>query len=158
MKHQDIKNGWMTKTENRKTLTKAINDSGRYIQKLLLKFTGHSYITTEYHQHPGKVRKVWFKAYTKPKTEKKTDVQYRTDINSRETKVSFWGLSLYRYSKPTGINKSKISYRLIKHPNPKYLNEAIFTNVYVGRKQFKEQYGGNKWIVPINYILDLNLP
>lgn len=37
-------------------------------------------------------------------------------------------------------------------------NRRVEKVMELGKKEFKEEYNNNKWLVPINYKLDLNLP
>lgn len=78
---------------------------------------------------------------------------WREDKNIWEECLSIFGVKIYKY-----YSKDSIKYRLFKYKNPKYLKKARVTNIYVGRKEFEEEYNNNKWIIPINYILDLDLP
>ncbi|QIG62297.1 hypothetical protein [Tenacibaculum phage JQ] len=83
---------------------------------------------------------------------------YRSDCNLwEEKKIVFWFIPYYEYSiwKYGKLNKKT---RITKYKNPKYIKKAIVTKVYVGKKEFKEKYNNNKYLVPINFELDLKLP
>ena len=84
---------------------------------------------------------------------------YRLDKNLYEEKrVVLWGITYYRYSI---WDRGKVITRIRKKPYPgkaEYLKEAYETKVYVGRKEFEEKYKGNKWAIPINKELNLDLP
>jgi hypothetical protein len=73
-----------------------------------------------------------------------------------EEKIKFLFITYYKYSI---FENGKLRYyhRLFKHPNPKYLKAAIKTEIVIGKKQFQDEYNGNKWTVPINIVVDLNL-
>ena len=81
---------------------------------------------------------------------------YRLDKDLWEQKiVLFWFITVYRYS-IWRMGKTTVKYRLLKYKNPEYLKKAIKTEIYVGKKEFEEKYKNNKYLVPINYVLDLN--
>jgi len=93
----------------------------------------------------------------KPKTnfKKKVYKYWREDKYLWEQKnITFWIIPYYEYS-IWEKGKTIRFKRLFKFSNPKYLKAAIKTNIYIGRKEFEENYKGNKYLVPSNYILDL---
>ena len=80
---------------------------------------------------------------------------WRMDVGLWEEKLlMLWFIPYYRYS--IWKDGKTIKYiRLIKYSNPKYLKKAIKTVIYVGKKEFEEKYNNNKYLVPLNYVLDL---
>lgn len=82
---------------------------------------------------------------------------WREDLYKWEEKKTFIFIPYYVYS-IWKDGKTKIKYSLIKKSkrNAKYIKKAFKTNIYVGKKEFKEVYNNNKYLVPINFVLDLN--
>lgn len=83
---------------------------------------------------------------------------WRIDCNLWEEKIkTLWFLTYYKYS--IWIEGEIHTHIKIKiYPKPKYLKKAIKTIMYVGKKEFDEVYKGNKYNVPINMDLNLELP
>lgn len=83
---------------------------------------------------------------------------YRQDKTLWESKISILGIMFfYKYSIWRN-GKTKTHYRFFKYKKPIYLKKAITTHIYVGKNEFETKYKGNKYLVPLNYKLDLNLP
>lgn len=82
---------------------------------------------------------------------------WRIDCNLWEEQIKIlWVIKYYRYS--IFVNgKIDAHIKLTMYPNPNYLKRARESKVYVGRKEFEEKYNGNKWIVPINKEIDLDM-
>lgn len=83
---------------------------------------------------------------------------YRTDLNMWEDKFIF--LNFIRYYKYSiwlrGKTIKKIKFLKIK--NQIYIKEVIeLGKLQVGKKEFKELYNNNKWLIPINKELNLEL-
>jgi hypothetical protein len=83
---------------------------------------------------------------------------WRVDCNLWEEQIKiFWFITYYRYSIwKEGKTHTHIKFKI--YPKPKYLKKAYETKIYVGKKEFKEKYKSNKWLVPINKELNLKLP
>jgi hypothetical protein len=83
---------------------------------------------------------------------------WRIDCNIWEEKVKIlWFINYYKYSIwIKGKTLTRIRFKI--YPEPKYLKKAHETKVYVGKKEFEENYKNNKWLVPINKELNLELP
>lgn len=83
---------------------------------------------------------------------------WRFDRNLWEEKVRVvWFISYYKYSIfKEGDIHTHIRFKI--YPDPKYVKKAYQTRIYVGREEFKEVYKNNKWIIPINRDLNLELP
>lgn len=73
-----------------------------------------------------------------------------------EKKVVMWFVTYYVYSIFNGKLVKKI--RLFKYKNPEYLKKPILTSICIGRKEFQEDYSGNRYLVPTNYEVDLTKP
>ena len=83
---------------------------------------------------------------------------YRNDCNMwEEKKKIFWFINYYKYS-IWKQGKTHVHIKLNKYPNPIYQKKPYETKIYVGKKEFKETYKSNKWIIPINKELNLELP
>jgi hypothetical protein len=80
---------------------------------------------------------------------------WRTDKYLWEEKrVIFWFIPYYKYSIwKDGKTTNKI--RLAKYSKPTYIKKAIETKMYVDKKEFKEKYNSNKYLVPVNYEIQL---
>ena len=74
-----------------------------------------------------------------------------------EKRIIFWFIPYYKYS-IWKHGKTITHIKILKYPKPKYLKKAIKTTIYVGKQEFKEEYNGNKHLVPLNYELDLTRP
>lgn len=74
-----------------------------------------------------------------------------------EKRIIFWFIPYYKYS-IFKEGKTIKHIKLKKYSKPKYLNKAIKTTIYVGKKEFEEKYNGNKYLVPLNFELDLTIP
>jgi len=74
-----------------------------------------------------------------------------------EKKIIFWFIPYYRYS-IWKDGKTITHIKIKKYAKPKYLKKAINTTIYVGKKEFEEKYKSNKYLVPLNFELDLTLP
>lgn len=83
---------------------------------------------------------------------------WRTDCSIWEEKVKIlWFINYYKYSIwKEGKAHTHIKFKI--YPEPKYLKKAHETKMYVGKKEFEETYKNNKWVVPINKELNLELP
>ena len=83
---------------------------------------------------------------------------WRTDKYLWEEKrIIFWFITYYRYT----IFKNGKTFehiKLWKYSEPKYLKKAIKSTIYVGKKEFEEKYNCNKYLVPLNFELDLTIP
>ena len=74
-----------------------------------------------------------------------------------EKRIIFWFIPYYRYT----IFKNGKTFKHIKlwkYSEPKYLKKAIKSTIYVGKKEFEEKYNCNKYLVPLNFELDLTIP
>lgn len=86
--------------------------------------------------------------------------EYRQDLNLwEEKKYIFWFIPYYQYSiwEKGKLNVEKTLF-VKSNKTKKYLKFIPLQPVKVGRKEFEEKYKSNKWIVPINYELDLGTP
>lgn len=88
-----------------------------------------------------------------------TEKRYRGDLNLWEEKIEIFGFfRVWRYQ----IRMKKLITRYsIFQKRPKtvrYIGVTPLPPIRVGRKEFEEKYHGNKYMVPINYELDLDLP
>ena len=82
---------------------------------------------------------------------------WRTDKCLWEEKiVVFWFIHYYKYSIwRDGKNIEHI--KIFKYSKPKYLKKAIKTTIYIGKKEFKDKYNSNKYLIPLTYELDLTI-
>lgn len=82
---------------------------------------------------------------------------WRDDKRLWEEKIKILGLiSCYKYS----IWKDGLLITFFQRkpfPNPKYSKSATITNVYIGQKYIDEHFNGNKWTVPVNYLIDYSI-
>lgn len=86
--------------------------------------------------------------------------EYRQDLNLwEERKNIFWFIPYYKYLiwREGKLNVEKTIF-IKSRKTKKYFKFVPLPPIKVGRKEFEEKYKGNKWIVPTNYELDLNLP
>lgn len=70
--------------------------------------------------------------------------------------ILFWVIPYYKYSIFKN-GKLKKHIKLFKYSKPLYLKGSVKTNVYVGKKEFETVYNSNKWLVPTNYELNLEV-
>lgn len=88
--------------------------------------------------------------------------EYREDLKLWEEKIIiFWGIHYYIYSifRYPMEKEYRCKTLFIKSPKTKkYFKFVPLPPVKVGRKEFEEVYKNNKWMIPINYELDLNRP
>jgi hypothetical protein len=83
--------------------------------------------------------------------------RWREDLGLYEDVYIFMGVKYYHYHVLKG--DIKITQKtLFQKPNPVYMDKPTITYPKIGRKVFEEEYKGNKWAIPINYEIDLNLP
>jgi hypothetical protein len=83
---------------------------------------------------------------------------WRKDKMLWEEKVVVLGiLPIYKYSIWSN-GKTRTSFRLFRYSGGDYMKKAVSSVVYVGKKEFEQKYGGNKYGVPVNKVLDLDIP
>lgn len=83
--------------------------------------------------------------------------RWREDLGLYESVYVFMGIKYYYYRVFKGdlIIEFKT---LFQKPNPVYIDKPTITVPKIGRKVFEQEYKGNKWAIPVNYELDLDLP
>jgi hypothetical protein len=83
---------------------------------------------------------------------------WRTDCELWEEKVKiFTFITYYEYS----IWKNGVTYKKLRFkskPKAKYITGPFISKIYVGKKEFKSKYNSNKYMIPINKELNLELP
>ena len=81
---------------------------------------------------------------------------WRTDLNLwEEQKVFFWFITYYKYT-IWKDGKVKKQYKLIKYKGEKYIKKPFVITPEVGKEEFQKDYKSNRFLVPINYELNLN--
>jgi len=81
---------------------------------------------------------------------------WRTDLNLwEEQKVFFWFITYYKYT-IWKDGKVKKQYKLIKYKGEKYIKKPFVITPEVGKEEFENDYKLNRFLVPINYELNLN--
>lgn len=85
--------------------------------------------------------------------------KYRVDLSMWEEKrLLFWIIPYYVYSIwENGMLNTKIRLFLINKNKGKYFILPSEQKIKIGKSEFSEKYKNNKWIIPLNYELDLNL-
>lgn len=86
--------------------------------------------------------------------------QYRMDLNLWEEEfIIFWFIHYYEYSI---WKEGKIcgEFRLFKKNwrRIRYFSFFELPTIKIGKKEFEEKFKSNKWTIPMNYELDLDLP
>ena len=86
--------------------------------------------------------------------------KYRFDLNLwEERKKIFWFILYYKY---LIFKKGKLYIQrtlfLKNKETKKYFKFIPFQKLKVGSKEFKEKYKNNKWLVPVDCELDLDIP
>lgn len=88
------------------------------------------------------------------------DKNFRTDLHLYEQEfIFFWLLRWYSYSVwKQGRLHTKIKLLKIQPETAEYFYFHELPPIRVGRVELAERYQNNKWLVPINYQLDLSIP
>ena len=100
----------------------------------------------------------WVTAVMRSASPKTLYKWWRIDCNLWEEQIKIlWFITYYKYSIwKEGKTHTHIKFKI--YPEPKYLKKAHETKVYVGKREFEEEYKSNKWLVPINKEINLDLP
>lgn len=74
-----------------------------------------------------------------------------------EEKKYFWFIPYYVYSVwKGGKNITKWSFSVKNKETKEYFRFKPLPSIKIGKNEFKEKFNSNKWIVPTNYVIDLN--
>lgn len=99
----------------------------------------------------------WVAAVMRSASPKTLYKWWRIDNNLWEEKIKIlWFITYYKYS-IWREGKTHTHIKLKAYAEPKYFKKVHETKVYVGKKEFAETYKNNKWLVPINKELNLEL-
>lgn len=85
---------------------------------------------------------------------------FRLDLGWWESEmILLWAIRFYKYEVFVhGETLTHVSLRIRKRKQAKYFHFKELPKIKIGKKEFDEQYNGNRWLIPLNFELDLSLP
>lgn len=116
---------------------------------------GVLYSVKDYNKIIGRKIRVNFiiELFKKYKPLKLISKRYKESTNPRwETHYKFLCVSFYKYE----LFGKRTFYRLFFPMNGSYIERIGLREITIGRNEFSKKYQSNKWLVPINRIVDLS--